>query len=73
MFEEAERRILERMTPSERAIHAQGCQIVDFYMGIATSSSLPEATRMHAREKLRAFACRQSGQTVADIDGKAII
>ena len=73
MFEEAERRILARMTPSEKEIHARGCQIVDFYMEIAVNASLPATTRMDARDKLRAFACRQPGQTVADIDGKANI
>lgn len=70
MFE-AERRIIERMTPAERAVYEQGCQIVDFYMDIATNSGLPASTRIEARGKLRAFACRQPGETVADIDGKA--
>jgi len=70
-IEEAQRRILERMTPQERAVFDQGCQIVDFYMSIAENQSLPASTRMQARDKLRAFACRGAGETVADIDGKA--
>lgn len=71
MFEEAERRIIARMTQDERAVHERGCQIVDFYMDIATNSALPVTTRDHARNKLRDFACRQPHQTVADIDGRA--
>lgn len=70
-LEEAQRRIVARMTPAERAVHERGCQIVDFYMDIACNAALPVATRAHAREKLRAFANRMPDQTVADIDGKA--
>jgi hypothetical protein len=70
-LEEAERRITSRMTPSERDEHERGCQIVDFYMAIALDPSMPAETRDHARHKLRAFVSRDSGQTVADIDGKA--
>lgn len=70
-LEEAQRRILARMTPQERAVFDQGCQIVDFYASIAENQSLPASTRMQARDKLRTFACRGAGETVADIDGKA--
>ncbi len=73
LFEEAERRIVARMTPVQRVVHERGCQIVDFYMGLATNSELPAETRRGARAKLRAFANRQPHQTVADIDGKANI
>lgn len=70
-IDEAHRRMVARMTPSERAIHEQGCQIVDFYMDIAMNSALPDATRTAARDALRAFAFRKSGETVVDVDGRA--
>lgn len=70
-IEESQWCIVERMTPSERAEFERGCQIVDFYMAIATDPNLPTETRMLARKKLRAFAHRQPHETVADIDGKA--
>lgn len=69
-LEEAQRLIVARMTPAQRAVHERGCQIVDFYMGIACNALLPPETRAEARDKLRAFACRQPNETVADIDGK---
>jgi len=68
-FEEAERRIVERMTPGERAIHEAGCRIVDWLMEIASDARLPAATRDDARAKLRACALRQQGQTVQDVIG----
>lgn len=70
-LDEAMKRIVDRMTPDEKAVHERGCQIVDFYMDIAVNQALPVATRLEARGKLRAFANRGHGQTVADIDGKA--
>lgn len=69
-IEEAMQRIVDRMTPAERAEHDRGCKIVDFYMDIALNAKLPALTRTMARDKLRAFACRQPGETVSDIDGK---
>jgi hypothetical protein len=70
-IEEAQRRIVERMTADERAEFDRGCKIVDFYMAIATVPKMPAATCDEARAKLRAFACRDPNQSVADIDGKA--
>lgn len=49
----------------------QGDAIVDFYMAIATNKNIHPDTRMHARDKLRAFALRPVGTTVQDIDGEA--
>jgi hypothetical protein len=69
MFEEAERRIVECMSPSERAAFQNGCQIVDWLMAIAGDPTLPKATRDDARAKLRACAHRQPGQTVQDVIG----
>lgn len=54
-LEEAERRIIDRMSPAERAAHEHGCQIVDFYMSIEANDALPLSTREIARNKLRAF------------------
>ena len=70
-LDEAERYIVERMTPEQRAEHEKGCQIVDFYMDMAMNTALPCVVRKHARAKLSAFALRKPGETVADIDGKA--
>jgi hypothetical protein len=69
-LEEAERRIVERMTPAERAAHEQGCQIVDWYFSLLDNPNLPASTRQEVREKLRAFAHRQPHETVSDIDGR---
>ena len=69
-LEEAQRRIADRMTPAQKAEFERGCQIVDFYMALATDETLPADVRAGAREKLRAFALRDYGQTVSDVDGK---
>lgn len=70
-LEEAERRIVERMTPAERAAHEQGRQIVDWYFDLLDNPNLPVSARDEVRAKLRAFAHRKPHETVSDIDGKA--
>lgn len=69
-IEEAQRRIVARMTESERAMFEQDCQVVDFYMAIACDANLPPDVQMKARDVLRACATRQPHQTVADVVGK---
>lgn len=70
-FEKARRRIVARMIQADLAEYERGCRVVDFYMEIAMSDALPQPVRDDARRKLSAFALRDAGQTVADIDGKA--
>lgn len=46
-----------------------GDKIVDWLMDIASNALLPETTRMEARDKLRACALRDIGETVEDVVG----
>jgi hypothetical protein len=68
---ELKRRIIERMTPEQRVKHEQGCQIVDFYIDLLDRPGVSSTVRKYALDKLCAFAWRQPGETVSDIDGKA--
>lgn len=68
---EIEASIVSRMTPEQRADDERGRVIVDYYMSMACDTRLPVSVRHHARCRLRDFAMRLPGQTVADIDGKA--
>ena len=68
-LEEAQRRIVERMTPAEREAWHNGCRIVDWLMTVACDEKMPPATRADARDKLRACAVRQPHETVQDVIG----
>jgi hypothetical protein len=68
-LDEAQARIVARMTPDERAVFENGCKIVDWLMDVATDSSLPQATRDDARRKLRACAHRKPHEAVHHVIG----
>jgi len=68
-LDEAQARIVARMTPEERSVFENGCQIVDWLMDVAADGGLPQHTRDEARRKLRACAHRQPSQTVQDVIG----
>ena len=68
-LEQAFDRIVERMTPSERATYDNGCKIVDWLMDIALDKTMPPAVRDEARSKLRACALRKPSETVQDVVG----
>lgn len=68
-LDETQARIVARMTPDERAAFENGCTIVDWLMGIATDSRLPQETRDDARQKLRACTLRQPHEAVQDVIG----
>lgn len=70
LFEEAKQRIRDRMTTDERVKFDAGCQIVDWFMAIATDPKMPQAVRDDARDKLRACALRQPHETVQDVIGQ---
>ncbi len=68
-LDEAQQRIVARMTPTERTTWENGCQIVDWLMSVASDDALPASTRSDARDKLRACAMRQPSETVQDVIG----
>jgi hypothetical protein len=47
-----------------------GDKVVDWLMDIALDERLPAWARKQARDKLRACALRQPGQTVQDVIGE---
>lgn len=68
-LEEAQARIVARMSADERKAFKSGCTIVDWLMDIAVDDHMPASVREDARRKLRACAHRKPDQTVQDVIG----